>query len=296
MKKAFLQLHIAILLAGVTGILGRLITVNEGVLVFCRMLITVAILWGIHFFSKKIKQEKIPVRSIWQMMGVGCVVALHWLTFYGGIKYANVSVALVAFSSIGFFSALIEPVVLRKRMDFTELFLGLLAIAGIAMIFHFEGQYQKGIIFSVVSAFLGALFTVLNKKIVDQKFESELVTRYEMSAGLLVICAVLPFYFSTFGLSWQSPTPGDWLWLIILSWLCTVWAFGLTLRALKKISPFTINLSFNLEPVYGILLAFLIFQENRELNKSFYIGLSLILLAIVLQMLRVIKISSFRRK
>lgn len=284
MKKAFLQLHTAILLAGVTGVLGRLIHLNEAWLVFYRLLFTVAILWALYAFSK----TKTPLngRAIRTMLGIGAVVGLHWVSFYGSIKYANVSVALVAFSSLGFFSAVLEPFILRKPLSWIELALGLLAVLGVALIFHFDTRYEKGILFGGVSAFLGALFTVLNKKVME-RHDAETVTRWEMTGGLLTVTLILPFYLPLFGLGFELPSFSDIGWLILLAWCCTVWAFKLSLRALEKISPFTVNLSYNLEPLYGILLAFALFQENRELQGSFYLGSSLILLAIVLQMVKV---------
>lgn len=285
MKKAFFQLHLSIVLAGMTGVLGRLISVNEGALVWFRMLITVVLLWLFATIRREHNQD-LSRKSILRLFGIGGIIAVHWICFYGGIKYANVSVALVAFSTLGFFSAIIEPLVFKRRPDLVEILLGLIAVVGVALIFHFDTQYKKGIIFSIVSAFLGALFTVLNKTVME-KHEAPLVTRYEMTGGLIVVSLLLPFYFKTFDLGWQYPEGIDWLWLVILGWLCTVWAFNLSLQALKKISPFTINLSYNLEPVYGIILAFLIFHENKDLNLSFYLGLGLILLAVGLQMIRV---------
>jgi len=285
MKKAFLQLHLSIVLAGMTGVLGRLISINEGSLVWFRMLITVGLLWLFAGLRKDFGHN-LSRKTVFRLVGIGGVIAAHWLCFYGGIKYANVSVALVAFSTLGFFSAIIEPIVLKRRPDLVEITLGLIAVAGVALIFHFDTQYKKGIVFSIVAAFLAALFTVLNKSVME-KHEAPLVTRYEMTGGFLVLSAILPFYFKSFHITWQNPVGIDWLWLIILGWLCTVWAFNLSLEALKKISPFTINLSYNLEPVYGIVLAFALFHENKDLNLSFYIGLALILLAVGLQMLRV---------
>ncbi len=231
---------------------------------------------------------KISFKSVFRIFSIGAIVALHWVAFYGSIKYSNVSIALVCFSTVGFFSALLEPLVLRKSIAVIELLLGMLAIAGVYCIFHFDTRYKNGIAFGIVSAFLAALFTILNKKVLE-KHEAGTVTLYELTGGFLMLTLLLPAYLQFFDLRFALPSVTDWLWLIILSWLCTVLAFFLSLSALKKVSAFTVNLSYNLEPIYGILLAFLIFHENKDLGISFYVGLSLIVIAVVLQMGRVYK-------
>jgi len=280
MRKAFIQLHIAVLLAGFTGVLGRLITLNEALLVWYRLLITAITLWILFFFLKKIK--RISITDCAKIFGVGLIAALHWVSFYGSIKYSNVSVALVCFSSIGFFTALFEPMVFRKRINYRELFLGLLVIAGIYIIFHFDPQYKAGIIVGIVSALLGSLFPIFNRVLL-QKHSPETVTLYELSGGLVWLSILLPFYLRMFPASHIVPTTSDFLWLLVLSWLCTVLAFQLSMNALKKISAFTVNLTYNLEPVYGILLAFAVYKENQQLGNSFYIGLTIIVVAVILQ-------------
>jgi drug/metabolite transporter (DMT)-like permease len=284
MKKAFINLHLAIFFAGFTGVLGRLISLNEIVLVWYRLLITVCTLSVLFLFGRNM--FVVPAKSVLAIFGVGAVVALHWLTFYGSIKYSNVSIALVCFSTLGFFSAMLEPVLLKKKLSYVELVLGMVALIGVYLIFHFDARFKTGIVLGLVCALLAALFTIENKKLLS-KHAASTVTFYELTGGLLVISILMPSYLYYFDLQFALPKPGDWLWLLILSWLCTVWAFYLSLRALKNISPFTVNLSYNLEPVYGIVLAIVIFKENEELGWSFYAGLSLIIVAVVIQMLRI---------
>ena len=284
MKRALINLHIAVFLAGFTGVLGRLISLNESLLVWYRLLITVITLFVLFLLQRSIPM--ISAKSMMRIFGVGAVVALHWVAFYGSVKYSNVSIALVCFSTLGFFSAVIEPVLLRKKLSVIELLLGMLAIIGVYCIFHFDTRFEKGILFGIISAILAALFTVLNKKVLE-KHEPRTVTFYELTGGFVVLSLILPVYFRLFNIHFALPQATDWLWLLILSWLCTVLAFYLSLSALKSISPFTVNLSYNLEPVYGILLAFMIYKENKELQASFYIGLLLIIIAVVLQMARV---------
>ncbi|MBS1654389.1 MAG: EamA family transporter [Bacteroidetes bacterium] len=286
MKKAFIQLHTAVFLAGFTGILGRLIQLNEGWLVWYRLLITVITLGLILIFSRRLR--KISQKDLVKVVAVGALVALHWVAFYGSIKYSNVSIALVCLSSIGFFTAIFEPLILNRRFDIIEVMLGSLAIVGIYLIFNFNPAYKIGIFIGIASAIFAVLFTIFNKGFVT-RLPVQTVTFYELSGGWLVLSCLLPFYNMAFPTKYIFPNLADWGWLLILGWLCTVWAFTLQLNALTKLSTFTSNLTYNLEPVYGILLAFIFFHENKDLSKGFYVGLILILLAVLLQMLRIMQ-------
>lgn len=283
MKKAFIQLHIAVLLAGLTGVLGKLISLNEGLLVWYRLLLTAPSLWLLAFLRKQ--SVRIDGRDVWRIFGIGGIAALHWVAFYGSIKYSNVSVGLLCFSAIGFFTALIEPLVMGHRIDFVELLLGLLVIVGIFFIFQVDPHFKVGIVVGLLSALLGSLFPVLNKRIL-KRVSAENVTLYELSGGFLVLTLLMPLYLYVFPSPRLVPDLSDWIWLLVLSWACTVLAFNLSMSALQRISAFTVNLSYNLEPVYGILLAFLLFREDKYLNTGFYIGFCLILLSIILQMVR----------
>jgi drug/metabolite transporter (DMT)-like permease len=284
MKKAFIQLHIAVFLAGFTGILGRLITLNEGWLVWYRLLITAVTMWIV--FAVMGKLQRIPFRDMAKLAGVGFLAALHWLTFYGSIKYSNVSVALVCFSATGFFTALVEPFVLRVKFKWVEVLLGLLVMVGISLIFHFDGRYKTGIILGVACALLLAFSMVFLKLFVD-RINPETLLTYQLTGGFLTLSALMPFYVQQFPSSYFIPTISDWLWLLVLAWFCSVIAFQLTTHALKKLSAFTINLMFNLEPVYGILLAFMIYQENELLSKWFYIGFALIAIALLVHVIMI---------
>jgi len=286
MKKAFIQLHIAIFLAGFTGVLGRLITINEGLLVWYRMFFAALFLFILSFFSRRIKL--LPWRQALPLIGIGSIVALHWVFFYGSVKYANVSVSLVCFSTMGFFSAFLDPLISKRKMDLLEILLGVMVMFGVYLIFHFDQGFRWGILYGIISSILAAIFTILNKKYVD-KHDAQVITFYELGGGWLSLNLILPFYLQFVEYSSFVPSFSDFLWLLVLSLLCTVLAFNLSIRALKKISPFTVNLSYNLEPVYGILLAFVIYQEHLELGLSFYAGLFIIFLTVVLQSLRVWK-------
>lgn len=286
MKKAFIQLHIAVFLAGFTAILGKLLVdLNEGMLVWYRMLITAATLGLILYFKKEL--ERLPFRDTFKILAVGAIIALHWVSFYGSIKYSNVSVALTCFSAIAFFTAFLEPMIMKRKVDAVEISLALLPIAGIYLIFDFYPEFEQGILFGMISALLASLFPILNKNIL-KKYSPKTVTLYEMCGGTMALVFILPLYFLAFPAGNYLPSAKDWLWLLILSWVCTVFAFILSLNALKSISPFTANIAYNLEPFYGIALAFIIFKENKTLSSGFYYGLGLILLAVILQMLRVV--------
>jgi len=280
MKKALISLHVSIFLAGFTAILGKLITLNEALLTWYRLLITVATMWLIYLFSRK--RVGISKSDIWKIFGVGAIVALHWIAFYASIKYANVSVALVTFSSVGFFTAVLEPLFLKKKFRMIEVLFGLIAMAGILVIFHFDTEYKTGIIAGILAAILAAVFTIFNKPLLKRN-SAETVTRYELTGGFFFLTLILPGYLYLFPTNNIIPGFADLGWLLILAWFCTVLSFTLSLKALEKISAFTVNLSYNLEPVYGILLAFIIFKENKSLTTGFWAGLSLIAFSVVLQ-------------
>ncbi len=286
MKKAFIQLHIAVFLAGFTAVLGRLITLNEGLLVWYRLFITIVVLAVILFLKKEFKAQS--PKNLLRMTGVGGIIAFHWVCFYGSVKYGNISVALVCFSAAGFFSSLLEPLIYRRKIIFPEVFLGLLAIVGIYIIFDFHPQFKIGIVYGILSAFAAALFPIFNKQLVKE-FSPRTLTFYELAGGLFLLTILLPFYVKFSVVTYYLPTLSDVGWLLILAVVCTVLCFDLQLKALQKISAFTCNLMYNLEPLYGIALAFIFFGEGKMVHKEFYVGVALILLAILLQMLRLIR-------
>ena len=277
-------MHFAIILAGFTAILGKLITLNEGLLTFYRMLLSALILVILLYFRKELK--KIPTIGVLQLLGVGAIVSLHWVCFYGSIKYSNVSVSVTCLSTIGFFTSLFEPLIMRRRIDFVEVLLGMLAVAGVYLIFNFYPEYKTGIIFGIISAIFACIFPIINKNLLVT-YSPRTVTMYEMTGGFLALCLILPFYLQYFPAAYFIPTTTDIIWLIILAGVCTVFAFNLSLNALKHMSAFTTNLTYNFEPVYSIILAFIIFKENKFLGTGFYLGFGLILLAVSLQMVRV---------
>ena len=287
MKKPFLQLHIAVFLAGFTGILGLLITLNEGMIVWYRLLLTAATMWILFGLMKKL--QRIPFIDILKISGVGFIAAMHWATFYGSIKYANVSVALVCFSSIGFFTALFEPLILRRKINWVELLLGLITLSGIYIIFHFDTQYKTGIIIGIISAVLASLFPIFNREFL-KRINVETMLTWQQTGGLLTLSILLPFYLHKFPTDTFIPGIKDFGWLLVLSWFCSVIAFQLSANALKKLSAFTVNLTYNLEPVYGIILAFIVYKENQFLSKWFFVGFAIIAVALIIHLYLLLKV------
>ncbi len=285
MKQALIKLHIAVFLWGFTGVLGRLISLNEGLLVWYRILITVVSL----YLLMRVKGELQIVhgKHKWQLFGIGGLIALHWCFFYGSIKYSNVSIALTCLSSAGLFTALLEPVMTRKKFISVEILLGLIGIAGIYLIFHFDPQYKTGIILGLAATILSCVFSIFNKNKVSYTAPKTMML-YELSGGLLFLTLAMPGYLYAFPPTHILPVSMDWIWLLLLSWLCTILAMDLSLQALQKVTAFTQNLTLNLEPVYGIVLAFVVYHENKYLSDGFYVGFALILGAVVLQMMRVV--------
>lgn len=282
MRRAYFLMHGAILLWGFTGILGKAITMNEGMIVWYRMLLTALSLALILFYKKKL------VLPAWADLAkisfIGLLVSLHWVTFYGAIKASNVSVTLSCFSSVALFSSLIEPFYEKKRPSLSQVLLGILVIAGISIIFAAQQFYARGILLALISAFLGAWFTVLNR-IEANRFDASFITFYEMLTGFVFLSLLLPIYFHYTGFTFEIPDLLNLIYLLLLSLFCTTLAFTISMEALKKVNAFTMNLSVNLEPIYSIVLAILIFKENKVLNTGFYAGTSIILLSVLIHTL-----------
>ena len=279
MKHYFL-LHTAIILAGFTGILGKVISLNEGLLVWYRVLFASVILF---FITKLFRQKKrITFRDQFAIIKVGLLITVHWIFFYASIKYSNVSIGVICYCLTGFFTSIFKPLIDKKRVRVSELLLSILSVSGIALIFHFDAAYRTGILLGIISAALGALYTIFNACIVNN-YDNLTINFYQMLGGAAGLGLLLPIYLHFFPVEQFFPDWHDTFYLIILSLFCTVGLYFALVEALKKIPVFTVNLSFNLEPIYSILLAFLIFKESKEVNFSFYIGLCIILFAVVLQ-------------
>lgn len=279
MKNALIKMHIAVFLWGFTGVLGRAITLSEFPLVWYRTLMTSVILFFVLVFTKEL--VKISKKELLRFMYIGSIIAVHWVAFYGSIKYANASIALTCLATAGIFTSIFEPLILKSKFNYREMLIGFIALVGMYSIYHFEVQYAIGIFLGIFASVLSSVFTILNKKIVSN-YPARMVAFYEIGSGFLFLSVLLPLYlFFQSKISFQVSSM-DFMWLFVLSLFCTVIGQSLALSALKKLTPFTTILLVNLEPIYGIILAMIFYQENKDLGIGFYIGILLIALSVVL--------------
>jgi drug/metabolite transporter (DMT)-like permease len=286
LKRSLIQLHIFVFLAGLTAPIGNLIQLNGLELVFYRMLLTVLALLPVYLMQQQLSQ--ITFKDKVKLMLIGVLIAIHWVCFYGSIKLANVSVALVCISSVGIFTAVLEPFFFKTKFIWNDILVGLLSLIGILCIFQFDIQFRTGILVGLVSALFASIFTIINKRLTVQ-YSTQTIQTFEMLGGFSFLTIVILCINSYQHNAFVIPTQQDWFWLIILSLVCTVLANYLMLNALKRISAFTLNVSLNLEPVYGIIIAIVFFQEHKQMGKGFYLGMSLIAISVMLQMVRVLR-------
>ncbi len=280
MKEAFIKLHLSILLAGGTGIFGKLISLSEFMLVWYRMLFAAILFLLVLKVSGSLR--RVTRHDVVKIGAVGILLALHWVFFYGSIKMSNVSIGVVCLSLMSFFTALFEPLINHKRVSMKEIAFSLIAVGGIALIFHFDVRYRVGVLMGIVSSALASLFTITNKR-VSVNYSSGTMLLYEMIGGFVGLTCLFPLYDYAFGVDFVLPGQTDFCYLLCLASVCTVCLYILQIQVLKVISAFTVNLSYNLEPIYSIILAMILFDEGRYLDQSFYMGLFLILFSVVSQ-------------
>lgn len=280
MKKSYLLMHTAVLFLGFSGVFGKLITLNELVLTWYRVFFSTIFLFFILKIFK-IKQSISTSEKI-RIAKNGIFITLSWVLFYASIKYSNISIGVVCYCMASFFTAILEPLINRGKIKIAELLLSLLTIVGISFIFQVDTTYRLGIILGIISPLFASLYTIYNEKLV-REYNSKLINYYQMLGGTLVLGLILPLYFYFQKSTSFIPGLKDTFYLIILALFCTVSVYLIFTEVLKKISPFTINLSLNLEPVYAIIIALLFFEESKELNVSFYIGLSFVILSVIIQ-------------
>lgn len=280
--KDYLHLHFLVLIWGFTAILGRLVSIPAVELVFYRTLLAFPLLAALCFFQGK--SLRMDSRTAVKMLLTGTVIALHWILFFAAARVATVSVCLAGMATGSLWTSLLEPLLQRRRVRLLEIGLGLLAMAGLYVVFRFEFNHALGLGMAVVSAALSALFSVINARFAKDYY-AQVVTFYE-TAGAFVSTAILLPVFAAFFYGNQPinlvPNATDWLWILILAWVCTVYAYSAAVWLLRKFSPFAINLTVNLEPVYGIMLAVLIFGEKEKMTAGFYFGTSVILASVLL--------------
>ncbi len=300
MKKDYFLLHLSVFIAGFTGVLGRLITLDSAILVWWRMAAAAVIMYiylrisarrrtmrqGTDAFDASLR--KYNIMDVLQMGGVGMLLCLHWVFFYASIKASNVSIGVVCFSLVGFFTALFEPIINKHRFSGREFLFSLLTILGIWLIFQFDARYRLGIALGVVSSALYALFAIVNQR-VGKHYEPKNMLLWEMIGGLVGLSCLLPLYNMFIPVGRLYPVGMDYAYLAFMVVVCTIGLCLLQIIVLQKIPAFTVNLTYNLEPVYSIILSMFIFSEYKELNYSFCIGIALIITSVVLQTLSEVK-------
>ncbi|MBK6930064.1 MAG: EamA family transporter [Saprospirales bacterium] len=277
--RAYFALHFCVFLWGFTAILGKLITLGALPLVWWRVFLCCGTLW---WLLPKAQLRGLPSRLFWQMLGIGAMVGVHWICFYGAIKLSNASIAVATMATTSFFSALLEPLMLRQNVKWYELALGIFILPGMALVVgNIDWSMRAGFAAGILGALLAAIFTGLNKRLIDRDTPPPLTMSFvEIFGGLAVCSLVLPFVWAAAPQLQLLPGGWDWLWMLLLAWVCTLLPYYLTLQAMRHISAFATNLTINLEPVYGVVLAGLFFQEHKDLAPGFYIGVGVILVAV----------------
>lgn len=276
--KDLLHLHGVVFIYGFTAILGRLISLDATQLVWYRMLIAFIALGGMLIIYRTPFQ--LPFRTIIKLIGVGFIVALHWVTFFHAIKISTISVALGCLATTTLFTSFLEPILIKRALSKLEVLIGFIIIIGLYTIFQFEPNHLTGIATGIFSAFLAALFTVLNKRLI-RVYNPTTISFYEMAGGFTALTFLL-WLNNSFSSGLAIPTYWDWFYLLILGTICTAYAFMASVKVMKSLSAYTVVLAINLEPVYGILMAFLIFGDSERMSLGFYAGTLIILGAVLL--------------
>lgn len=271
--KHHLHLHFIVLIWGFTAVLGALISLDAIPLVWFRMSLAAASVLIFMLVSGRWRRP--TPKSLGKMLALGLALALHWLTFFGAIKISNVSVTLSVMATGAFFAAFLEPLIYGRPMNWREVVLGLFAVLGLGIIFHASTQYVWGITLALISAFLSALFSVFNGRLVQEN-SATTISFFELSFGVLGI-SVYMIFTEGFSESFFDLSGSDWIYLLILATVCTAYAFIASVNLMKWLTPFTLMLTINLEPVYGILLALLVFGDAEYMSGAFYFGAAIIL-------------------
>lgn len=274
MIKDYLKLHLVVLVLGLTAVLGKLVDMPTIALVFYRCLLASIGLGLLLFLSSK--KKEIPTKKLlFKMVFVGLILAAHWLCFFGSAKMSTASVSLVAFSTTSFFTSLIEPIFYKRRINLLELAIGLVVVLALIVLFNVESTHALALLVGLLGAFLASLYSVLNGTLAPHA-QKEWITFVELLSAAAFLIPLL--FFVPFG----SSSARDWLWIGVLAFVCTLWPYLTILDLLKRMTPFSVNLSVNMEPIYGVLLAVFIFGEKEYMSPGFYFAAMLILSTIIL--------------
>ena len=274
-----IHLHFLVLIAGFTAILGELISIDAIPLVWFRMSIAGVLMF--LFIKIKKRSLKVPVKAVIRFSIAGIIIALHWITFFAAIKASNISITLAMFSTGAFFASLIEPLFYKRKIIGYEILFGLIVIAGVILITQSELRYLLGIALGISSALFATLFAVLNGQFV-QNYKASVISFYEFVSGVLFMSIFIAFSGDGFDTSYFQLTASDWTCLIILASVCTTYAFIASIHVMKHITPYTLVLTYNLEPIYGIVLAIIIFPQTETMRSLFYLGAGLIISTVLL--------------
>ncbi len=277
--KNHLHLHILVFIAGFTAILGELITIKAIPLVWFRMVMA-SILMFIYIKVVKVRL-KISLEALLRLAIAGVIIALHWITFFGAIDESNISIALAMFSTGAFFASFIEPIIYKRKIIWYEILFGIIVIIGVFIITSSEIKYITGILLGISSAFLSSLFAVLNGKFLKQH-TATVISFYEFLSGVLFITIYILFFGQGFSLEFFSLSTSDYGYIFILASICTAYAFIAAVYVMKVISPYTVVLTYNLEPIYGIVMAIILFPEKERMSPSFYYGAIIIISTVIL--------------
>jgi drug/metabolite transporter (DMT)-like permease len=276
--KSYLSLHLIVFIWGFTAILGALITINAEALVWYRMLLAGIFLGSFIIFKKE--SFRVPVKAFFKLIFVGLLIALHWIFFFRAIHVSNVSITLSIFSLGAFFASLLEPIFFGRKVLWYEVFFGLIIIAGLALIMQVEIQYLNGMYYALASIILGVLFTLMNGKLIADH-EPSVITFYEFGAGVFFITIYFLFQ-GKFTADFFVLSVNNWLLLLLLASVCTAYAFTASVKVMRKLTPYTVMLTTNLEPVYGIVLAYFILGGKEKMSTEFYIGAIIIVITVIL--------------
>lgn len=288
--KNYLLLHFIVFIWGFTAILGALINIDAIPLVWYRMLLAVVFI-ALYFLTTN-KSFQVDKKAIIKFIISGIIIGAHWITFFKAIKVSNVSVALVTMSTGAFFASLLEPVFFKRKIKLIEILLGVIVVFGLYIIFNFQTQYLSGIIYALISAFLSALFSVING-IYVKTYSPNIISFYSLLFGVIAITFFI-FFTKGFTPDFFRLTITDWICLFVLSSICTAYAFIASVSVMKYLTPYTVMLTINLEPIYAIILALLIFGEKEQMQLEFYYGAFIVLFVVLLN--GVIKNSSKIKK
>lgn len=276
--KSYLNLHLIVFIWGFTAILGALITIDAENLVWYRMLIAMIFLGGFIAFKKQSFQ--VPIKEFFKLIFVGLLIALHWIFFFRAIHVSNVSITLSIFSLGAFFASLLEPLFYGRKVLWYEVLFGLVIIAGLGLILQVEIKYLEGVYYALAAIILGVLFTLMNGKLISDH-EPSVITFYEFGAGVFFITIYFLFQ-GKFTADFFEMSLNNWILLLVLASICTAYAFTASVKVMQRLTPYTVMLTTNLEPVYGIVLAYFILGGKEKMSIEFYIGAVIIIITVIL--------------